>query len=159
MIKSKCVLCDNTEMSSDTRYCTECFKYKWKTTCKCGSLKSKKSIQCKSCFNSSGRNRGSWKGGRFYSSQGYILILKPEHSRARSNGYVLEHIYIMSEHIGRDLLPDENVHHKNGVRDDNRLENLELWSKSQPAGQRAEDLYNYAKELILRYSPLFESED
>jgi len=77
-----------------------------------------------------GDKNSNWKGGRIIRN-GYIKIYKPDHPYCNDLGYVMEHRLVMEEHLGRYLTPEEVVHHRNGVKNDNRLENLELLTDSQ----------------------------
>ncbi|MFF4937275.1 HNH endonuclease [Micromonospora sp. NPDC000729] len=83
--------------------------------------------------------------------QGYVHIFVPDHPNAVGQGWVFHHRYVMEQHLKRLLNPYENVHHKNGDRADNRLENLEIWITAQPAGQRVPDRVAHARWLLAQY--------
>ena len=73
-----------------------------------------------------GPNHHSWNGGRNVIRGGYIEIWAPEHPNARGGKYVREHRLVMEKFLGRFLKDTEQVHHRNGIKDDNRIKNLEL---------------------------------
>jgi hypothetical protein len=79
------------------------------------------------------------------SRSGYVLGWGPDRKEIR------QHRWVMEQHLGRKLFSHETVHHKNGIRDDNRLDNLELWSVSQPAGQRIEDKVEWCRWFLDQY--------
>ena len=132
--------------------CKECFsKIRWrtkqqnrelylksKTFCKCGAAKSRYADTCAPCAYAKKR---VWR----HNKDGYLR-------QAIDGKDILQHRYVMEQHLGRPLLPHENVHHKNGIRDDNRIENLELWSTSQPSGQRVSDKIEWCEQFLSQYN-------
>lgn len=120
-----------------------CKKF-WKCLCNCGSI---------TITDTSGLTTGRTKscgclrnkGGKINSS-GYKVIYSTVIKK-----YILEHRHIYEQHYGIKLTPNQNIHHINGNRLDNRIENLELWDTSQPSGQRVEDKIKFYFELIEKY--------
>lgn len=78
-----------------------------------------------------GDGNPKWRGGRCYAASGYVYAYAPDHPNATQDGYVMEHRLVMEKAIGRILTRAEEVHHKNHVRDDNRIENLELMASKE----------------------------
>lgn len=75
----------------------------------------------------------NWKGGivRHHGEGSYLLVYSPDHPNVQQSGYVFQHRLVMEEHLGRLLRPDEHVHHINEIKDDNRIENLELLTHAE----------------------------
>lgn len=148
-------VCHSRKVKSGTR------KY-WKCKCDCGkevsvitaSLVSgkTKSCGCIKALGHKGKQSFNWKGGT-HERDGYVRVWNKDHPNAQKSGYVNEHTLIMSNFLGRALDKNEVVHHKNGIRNDNRIENLELWSYSHPPGQRIDDKIKWCIEFLNKYKP------
>lgn len=129
-----------------------CMKCKNKTDIKCKAecgrniSKTSKSGFCKWC------NREGLTSGIQNHPAGYTILSKHKnHPNATKRGTIPEHVLVMSNYINRPLIKGETVHHLNGIKNDNRIENLELWSKEHGSGQRVSDKIRYALEIIETY--------
>jgi len=129
----------------------------WLCKCDCGSepkIINGKSLRrgiTKSC-RCRMKNGKLWKNGTKMDSRGYILLRKPEHPNADKSKYVPEHVYVMSEHIGRPLRKGEQIHHRNGIRDDNSIDNLELCTRNtHHSGQKVSDLIDFCEDFLFQY--------
>lgn len=130
-------------------------------------------IACAQCEQTFGRYKSQVRSGPMFcsikcqrafaiaspvrqiTSGGYVRILVGRGvPGSQKNGHIFEHRLVMQQHLGRALIKSENVHHVNGNRSDNRIENLELWSSSQPPGQRVIDKLAWARELLAQYEGL-----
>lgn len=123
----------------------------------CGETErlSHNTTRCRACSIKyyRGDNHPNYINGYSINANGYVRLSGYKgHPNANAVGAISEHVLVMSKQLGRPLLKHESVHHKNGIRSDNRPENLELWSTSQPAGQRVEDKVLWAQEILDLYS-------
>jgi hypothetical protein len=91
-----------------------------------------------------GPDNHNWQGGWGLDKNGYVRSM-------RNGKWVMQHREVMEAHLGRKLESYEHVHHKDGNRANNAIENLELWGvRRQPKGQRHEDLIDWAIALLVR---------
>lgn len=134
----------------------------WRCRCSCGGEKSisGKYIRSKHTTSCGCRSREAaklrhgeknlmWKGGTSLNEHGYRIFSAGEYKG------VFEHRVVMAKFLGRPLLKTETVHHKNGVKDDNRIDNLELWSSYHSSGQKVADLTEWAVQHLKTYAPEF----
>jgi hypothetical protein len=161
---SKCQMCyghDKFPPSKVGHLCRECKKTIESdrrkklagNCCDCGKRLSRKTcIRCSHCsaiksieeYNTKNPAKGH------INRQGYMVIYdKRPGDKVKSK--ILQHRLEMENYLGRKLKKKESVHHKNGIRTDNRIENLELWSANHPSGQRVEDLINFALSILDTY--------
>jgi hypothetical protein len=94
----------------------------------------------------SGKLASGWKGGRCIDSKGYISVLIFEHSHGR-NKRIAEHRLVMEKYLGRHLNPNEIIHHKNGNRTDNRIENLKLSTRQKHQSSHVKEYYKKIKQI------------
>ena len=102
--------------------CELCGKERW-TFLKNGKPKHSR---CKHCAlkDRSGMHNHNWKGGRFNTTDGYVRVYAPDHPNTCEDGYILEHRLVLAQKLGRSLKRSEVGHHFNGIKNDNRPENL-----------------------------------
>lgn len=140
MIK-KCLICNKDFIcrpvnfyNGRAKFCSNKCKNEFMKSCKfalgrklSNETKEKISISRKGKYCSS--NHPRWKGGRVI-QKGYVFVKMPDYPSANKGGYVREHRLVMEKYLGRYLEPEERIHHLNGNKQDNRIENLQLFKNN-----------------------------
>ena len=90
----------------------------------------------------------NWKGGKTITTKGYIMIKNYKHPRGDKQNYIAEHILIMEKKLGRYLTPEERVHHINGIKNDNKIENLYTYNNTSKHN-KGEKSFSLLKKILL----------
>ena len=137
----------------------------WDCKCRCGNrhraisgnIRSgrAKSCGCRQLLGIGDWNKNKYRShfGKYIDNYGYVKIKCRCHPNSKKNGYVSEHVFIMSKCLNRAIGKGESIHHKNGIRDDNRIANLELWDNSHPSGQRISDKVEFYYDYLKTHAP------
>ncbi|HEX9504160.1 MAG TPA: HNH endonuclease [Patescibacteria group bacterium] len=127
MVKKFCIICKKQFFVH---------KYRLHTALACSLSCRSKYIQIthpnlrKTLPHKFGKEHPHWNGGKWTDHQGYIHLRLPNYPQSNPRGYYREHRYVMEQHLGRFLKRSEHIHHINGNKQDNRIENLELFKNA-----------------------------
>lgn len=130
--------------------CESCYRKKqWKVNLELNNKKSREYRRKSKGIPLDHPNMRDGSMGSLCKTMGYKSVVCHGHPNAMGKkGRILEHVMIMSNYLGRPIKKGETIHHLNGIRNDNRIENLELWDSSHPSGQRVEDKIKFYKEFL-----------
>lgn len=123
-----CIRCGEKKKSYNGKYCRKCFQLGERNPCKSHSKKIREKISKSMKGINAGEKNPYWKGGKTKDGHGYIYIRNFNHPYTTKRGYIKRSRLIMEKILNRYLLPEEIIHHKNEIKNDDRPENLQLFS-------------------------------
>ena len=154
MSERQCETCGNTLLARQKRFCSKpCYgKFlkenpEHRNHFKPGAIPWNKGL----VGYMAGDKHWNWKGGRRKHSGGYIEVKCEDHPRANSGGYVMEHRLVVEQHLGRLLEDGEVVHHIDGNRKNNEIDNLDIMTNSEHSALHAREMWVLIRRLLSEY--------